>query len=160
MSPQGTVPTAKDRSRDLRSKTASRYVSKHPEPAEDDEEEDLGAPGFLQYCWPAIFGVILAVIAPQIWDKVNADYGTTGLRLVFPFVRLLGRPELGLGPQLTKNLPQLFLYLQFPLEGFLVSFFISRGAKYGRALVQVGFVHFIAAFVLWLLTKPGATHGL
>jgi hypothetical protein len=159
MAHQGTVPTAKDRSRDMRSKATSRYVSKNAEPADEDEEESA-PPGFLQYCWPAIFGIVLGVLAPQIWDKLNNEYGAAGLRLVFPYVRLLGRPELGLGPQLTTSLPQLFLYLQFPLEGLLISFFISRGTKYGRALVQIGFVHFMAAFVLWLLAKPGATHGL
>lgn len=162
MAHTGTAPTAKDRRRDPHAKSLPRGGRRADEAEYDDElDDDVDEkPGFLQYCWPAIFGVILAVIAPQIWDKVSHDYGQAGLRWVFPFVKLLGRPELGLSPQLTQSLPQLFLYLQFPLEGLLISFFISRGAKYGRAIVQIGFVHFIAAFVLWLLSKPGATHGL
>lgn len=159
MSPsQGTIPAAKDRPRGLHARPVARGARRDPD--DDEDEENESKPGFLQYCWPAIFGIMLGVIAPQIWDKVGSAYGATGIRLAFPFVRLLGRPELGLGPELTKSLPQLFFYLQFPLEGLLVSFFVSRGTRFGRALVQVGFVHFIAAFVLWLLSKPGATHGL
>ena len=162
MAPHGTVPTARHR-RDLQARAvprSARSVDGVEYEDEDDEEQVEEKPGFLQYCWPAIFGIILAIIAPQIWDKVSHDYGQAGIRWVFPFVKLLGRPELGLSPQLTQALPQLFVYLQFPLEGLLISFFISRGTKYGRAIIQIGFVHFIAAFVLWLLSKPGATHGL
>lgn len=163
MAHQGTVPTAKDRHRNLRAQPSSRHQRQVDGVAyedDDDEGEIDEKPGFLQYCWPAIFGIILAVIAPQIWDKVSHDYGATGIRWVFPFVKLLGRPELGLSAEMQASLPQLFVYLQFPLEGLLISFFISRGTKYGRAIVQIGFVHFIAAFVLWLLSKPGATHGM
>ncbi|MFP5237099.1 MAG: hypothetical protein ACLGSD_14455 [Acidobacteriota bacterium] len=162
MAHSGTVPNAKDRRRNSQAKPLPRGSKRAEEVEYDDEMDDEvdEKPGFLQYCWPAIFGIILAVIAPQIWDKVSHDYGKTGIRWVFPFVKLLGRPELGLSPQLTQALPQLFVYLQFPLEGLLISFFISRGTKYGRAIIQIGFVHFIAAFVLWLLSKPGATHGL
>ena len=157
---QHTSPSGKDGPQGMHLKTGSRLTTSHGEVLVDDEEVEDTSSGFLQYCWPAIFGIILAVIVQQIWDKVSSDYGQVGLRMAFPYVLLLGRPELGLGPELTKSLPQLFLYLQFPLEGFLTSFFISRGTKYGRAIVQVAFVHFIAAFVLWLLATPGASHGL
>lgn len=162
MAHDGTSPTASRRGRGLKSGPPPRSTKHSAEVEYEDELDDeiVEKPGFLEYCWPAIFGIILAIIAPQIWDKVNHNYGQTGIRMVFPYVQLLGRPELGLSPQLTQALPQLFLYLQFPLEGLLISFFISRGTKYGRAIVQIGFVHFIAAFVLWLLAKPGATHGL
>lgn len=162
MAHQGTSPAANRRGRGLKSGPLPRNAKSSAEVEYEDELDDEveEKPGFLEYCWPAIFGIILAIIAPQIWDKVNHDYGATGIRWVFPFVKLMGRPELGLSPQLTQALPQLFLYLQFPLEGLLISFFISRGTRYGRAIVQIGFVHFIAAFVLWLLSKPGASHGL
>ncbi len=159
MSPlQGTAPSVKGRPRGLHSKAPSRLAPKDGEPPEDEEEDS--APGFLQYCWPAIFGIIMAVITQQIWDKVSANYGDVGLRLTYPFVLLLGRPELGLSAEMMKSLPQLFLYIQFPIEGFLISFFMSRRASFSRALAQVGFVHFIAAFVLWLLSTPGASHGM
>jgi hypothetical protein len=162
MAHEGTSPAAKRRGRELKSGPLPRGAKGSAEVAYEDDLEDEVAekPGFLEYCWPAIFGIILAIIAPQIWDKVNHDYGATGIRWVFPYVKLMGRPELGISPQLTQALPQLFLYLQFPLEGLLISFFISRATKYGRAIIQIGFVHFIAAFVLWLLSKPGASHGL
>lgn len=153
----GTIPDAKA-TRVQTSRPGLRLASSPQEPEDGQDEEST--PGFLQYCWPAIFGFMLAVITQTIWNKVDTNWGDLGLRIVFPFVLLSGRPEFGFGPELTKSLPQLMLYLQFPLEGLLVSFSLSRRMTFSRAIVQIAFLHFIGAFVLWLLTSPGASHGM
>jgi hypothetical protein len=74
--------------------------------------------------------------------------------IVFPFVLLAGRPELGLSAELTRTLPQLILYIQFPLEGLLTLFNLRRRFALSRSLAQVAFLHLIGAFVLWLLSQP------
>lgn len=153
----GTIPNAKA-ARVQTSRLGPRLAPSPNEP--EDEQDEESTPGFLQYCWPAIFGIMLAVITQTIWNKVDIDWGEVGLRIVYPFVLLSGRPEFGFGPELTKSLPQLMLYVQFPLEGLLVSFSLSRRMKFSLAMVQIGFLHFIGAFVLWLLSTPGASHGL
>jgi hypothetical protein len=123
-----------------------------------DEDEPRG-PRFLEVCWPAVFGILVAIIADQVRLKVIAEWGDTGDRLVFPFVRLLGRPELGLG-DLGASLSQLMLYLQFPLTGLYATWNLSRGQKLSTTVLQIAFTYGVIAFVLWLMTAPGSSHGL
>jgi hypothetical protein len=106
-----------------------------------------------------VFGILLAIIADQVRLKVVTEWGETGDRLVFPFVRLLARPELGLG-DLGASLSQLMLYLQFPLTGLYATWNLNRGQKLSTTVLQIAFTYGIIAFVLWLLMKPGASHGM
>lgn len=153
----GTIPSAKDRPRVVQTR---RHASVAVHDHDDDVEEEDVAPGFLQVCWPAVFGILLAVIAPKIHAYVVNQWGDTGERLVFPFMLLSGRPEFGFSQDFTNGLPELVMYLTFPFFGLYASWSMSRRTRFGAAMVQVIFVNLIAAFVLWLLSKPGATHGL
>ncbi len=152
----GTIPRLRERQRLLRAKTDLHLVQAEVE----EHEEEEAAPGFLQVCWPAVFGILLAIIVPQIHAKVLSAWGDVGERLVFPLVLLSGRPEFGFGEELSRNILQLMLYLQFPLFGLYASWNLSRRVKLSTTVVQIVFVNLITAFVLWLLTKPGATHGM
>lgn len=146
--PPSTSSNAKDSVRDLKPRATAK-------PTDTDEDPEDPPPGFLQTCWPVVFGVVLAIVAPRLRDML-ADYEPWGMRLVFPFVLLSGRRELGLGDELSKNLPQLMLYLQFPLEGLLTMWSLGRRLAFSTCLAQLAFLHAIAAFVLWLLSQPGA----
>jgi hypothetical protein len=157
----GTIPHARDRKTRLASARRLRpraivEVSAHTE----EEEEPALAPGFLEICWPALFGILLAVIAPRIFDKVLREWGELGERLVFPFVILAGRPEFGFGAEASRGLPDLVLYLTFPIFGFYAMWNLSRRVRISTTMVQVVFVNMVAAFVLWLLSMPGASHGM
>jgi hypothetical protein len=57
--------------------------------------------------------------------------------------------------ELTRTLPQLLLYLQFPLEGLLTKSNLSRGVKLSSALGQLVFLHAVCIFVLWLVALGG-----
>jgi hypothetical protein len=126
----------------------------------EEDEDETTPPGILEICWPVIFGVLLAIIAPKIWNKVQELGGDVGLRLMFPYVLLSGRTELGISQELANSLPQLMIYLQFPIEGLITAWSLSRRVRFSMAMVQLAFLHGLGAFVLWILTKPGATHGL
>ena len=129
--------------------------------AENKAEEQVEpSPGFLKICWPAIFGLLLAVIAPQILARVSDVWGGAGERLIFPFVILAGRPEFGFGAELTRNLPQLVLYLTFPFFGFYASWNLRQRIRLSATIAQIVFVNLLAAFALWLLSGPGASHGM
>jgi hypothetical protein len=74
------------------------------------------------------------------------------MRAVFPFVLVAGRQEIGMSEELTRTLPQLMLFLQFPLEGLLTKITLSRGVKVLGATGQLIFLHAVAALVLWLIS--------
>lgn len=123
-----------------------------------EEEQGEPSPGFLKTCWPIIFGLMLAVVAPQIFFKVGDAWGVIGERLIFPFVILAGRPEFGFGGELTRNLPEMILYLTFPFFGLYAS--LNQRRRLRTTIAQIVFVNLISAFVLWLLSRPGASHGM
>jgi len=119
-----------------------------------EEEQVEPSPGFLKTCWPVFFGLMLAVVAPQIFFKVGDAWGVVGERLIFPFVILAGRPEFGFGAELTRNLPEMILYLTFPFFGLYASLNLRRRIRLSTTIAQIVFVNLISAFVLWLLSKP------
>jgi hypothetical protein len=94
--------------------------------------------------------VALGMISPWLHGQL-AGFEPWAVRMVFPFVLLAGRPEIGLSAELTRTLPQIMLYLQFPLEGLLTKFSFSRGMKLMGALGQLIFLHGVCALVLWLV---------
>jgi hypothetical protein len=160
-----TLPASKDRRRVVHVKGRHHVVETHPSAntttftLEDADDDPHHKPGFLVWCWPAVFGILLAVVADQLRTKIDSLWGDFGDRLFFPWVQLVGRPELGLGDA-ANGLPGLMLRLQFPLAGLYASWNLSRGHKMSITIMQVAFVFGVAAFVLWLLTSPGASHGL
>jgi hypothetical protein len=104
--------------------------------------------------WPVFAGVLLAFFAPPL-RNLALQWEPWGMRLLFPYVLLAGRQEVGLSDELARTLPQLMLYLQFPLEGLLTRMTFSRGIGLAGALGQLLFLHAIGALVLFLIS--GAT---
>lgn len=162
----GTLMPPKDRRRAMHGRSSRRVMGTVSAEetttvilGEPREESESDGPRFLEVCWPMVFGILLGVIADHLRVKVIHEWGDTGDRLLFPFVQVLGRPELGLG-ELGTSLAQLMLYLQFPLTGVYATWNLSRRHRLSTTVVQIAFTYGIIAFVLWLLTEPGASHGL
>ncbi len=101
--------------------------------------------------WPVAAGLLLAVFAPGLREMALL-WDPWGMRFLFPYVLLPGQPELGLGDELTRTLPRLMLYLQFPIEGLLTKINLSRGVRLSGALSQLVFLHAIGALVLFLVS--------
>jgi hypothetical protein len=101
--------------------------------------------------WPIAVGVVLALMAPSLQQSMS-NSEPWARNLVFPFVQIAGRTELGIG-DLTGTLPQLILYLQFPFDGLITALNLKRGTRLTTALLQVFFLHGVGAFVLWLLSQ-------
>jgi hypothetical protein len=109
------------------------------------------AKGAGQSRWaPVAVGIALGSLAPAIY-ALAALWDPWGLRIVFPFVRLVGLREFGISHELARTLPQLMLYLQFPLEGLLVASNLRRGMKLGAAMGPIPGLHFVGALVLWIV---------
>ena len=109
--------------------------------------------GYLSW-WPVAAGVVLGCLSPQL-NSLLALYEPWGPRIVFPFVQFVGLHEIGMSAELTRTLPQLMLYLQFPLEGLLTKNSLSRGYKISSALGQLVFLHAVCVMVLWLVSLGG-----
>jgi len=107
-------------------------------------------PKFVEICWPLVGGVILAFVAPFLYDELLWAPQWM-MWLVFPFVVLTGRRDLGLNEYLPNLLPTAILYAQFPLEGLLVFWSLSRRAPVAVALGPAIFIHTGGWFVLTLL---------
>jgi hypothetical protein len=99
---------------------------------------------------PVAVGIALGSLAPAIY-ALSALWDPWGLRIVFPFVQLAGLHEFGISHELTRTLPQVMLYLQFPLEGVLVGSNLRRGMKLSAALGPIPGLHFAAGLVLWIV---------
>lgn len=99
---------------------------------------------------PIAVGIALASVAPTL-HAMAAMHDPWGLRVVFPFVQLAALHEIGMSDELTRTMPQLMLYLQFPLEGMLVAFNLRRGMKFYSAVGPIPALHFVAALTLWIV---------
>jgi hypothetical protein len=100
--------------------------------------------------WPVAVGVALGCLSPLL-SSLLVPYEPWGMRLVFPFVLLPGLRETGLSDELRRNLPQVMLFLQFPLEGLLTKITLSRGVKLPGAVGQLVFLHLVSVLVLWMV---------
>jgi hypothetical protein len=124
-----------------------------------EEEEEQAPPGMLEIVWPLVGGLILGALGPKLHDWV-AGQDPWVMWIVYPSMVLTSRPELGLGDELSQSLSQFFLYAQFPLEGVYALFTLRRHVAFTTVMAQLAFVHAIGAFVFWLLSRPGASHGM
>ncbi|HWE84287.1 MAG TPA: hypothetical protein VG267_05040 [Terracidiphilus sp.] len=162
---ESTLPAPKDRRGIVQAKDKYRIEETEPprstkSPMVDKDEEPVERRAtFLEVCWPTVFGIVLAILAVRLRAKVFDEWGDVGDRLVFPFVQLASRPELGLGDA-GGGMASLMLRLQFPLTGLYASWSLRRNQRMSTTILQILFTYGIAAFVLWLLTAPGATHGM
>jgi hypothetical protein len=108
-------------------------------------------PRFIEICWPLAAGLILACVAPYLYDELLwAPHWV--MWLVFPFVVLTGRRDIGLSGQLTTILPPVILYLQFPVEGVLAFLSLKRRAHAAVALAPAAFLHLAGWFILAMLS--------
>lgn len=126
--------------------------------AEDTQEDGPGRPTGLALWWPTLVGIGLAFAAPRLWDQVQSAWGELGARIVFPYLLLCSRPELGFSQELAANLSQIMLYLQFLLEGLIVTWGLARGMRLFKAVGQVLFLQGLGFFVLWLIGQPLTAH--
>lgn len=92
--------------------------------------------------WPIFVGILLALCAPMMKDLLE-NLKPWGMWLVFPFVSLSERPELHLGDELKQLLPQIVLYLQFPLEGYFAKKFLKGRVTLRGVTGQVLLFHFL-----------------
>ena len=115
------------------------------------QKDEAQAPPSSWINWmPVAVGIALGCLAPQI-HALAALWDPWGLRVVFPFVQLTGLHEVGMSDELTRTLPQLMLYLQFPLEGLLVASSLRRGMRFSAAVGAIPSLHFVAGLVLWIV---------
>jgi hypothetical protein len=143
----GTMPDPKSRAR-----VSALRKAAVPTMPSLEEQKKKAAPvleGWRSWL-PVAVGVALACAAPQLRDLLT-PYQPWGMQAIFPFVLFVGRHELGLSDELTRTLPQLMLLLQFPLEGLLTRFNLSKGVPLGKALGQIAFLHAVCFLVLWLV---------
>lgn len=163
----GTLPASKDRRRVVHVKGKHHVEETHPSANtttftvvdEEDEAEEFHKTTFLEACWPTVVGLVLAVVADRLRLKVIHEWGDTGDRIVFPFVQVASRPELGLGDS-TAQISKLIMRLQFPLTGLYATWNLMRNHRLSITILQIVFAYGVCAFVLWLLTSPGASHGM
>jgi len=99
---------------------------------------------------PLAVGIVLGFLSPQL-HSLAAQWDPWGLRIVFPVVQVLGLREIGIGDELNRTLPQLMLYLQFPLEGLLVAMNMRRGMRISMAIGPIPALHFVCGLVLWIV---------
>lgn len=99
---------------------------------------------------PLAVGIVLGFLSPQL-HSLASQWEPWGLRIVFPLVQVLGLREIGIGDELNRSLPQLMLYLQFPLEGLLVAMNLRQGRSLAMAIGPIPGLHFVCGLVLWLV---------
>ncbi|MGA2216609.1 MAG: hypothetical protein ABSG51_00885 [Terracidiphilus sp.] len=138
-------PNSKDRPRRSKGQPTERPVLMYPTVEKDPP------PKFIEICWPLVGGLILAFVAPMIQSDLM--FAPRWLMwLVFPFVMLTGRRDLGIPEPFTILLPTAILYLQFPLEGLLTFFSLTRRAPVAVALAPAFFIHAGGFFILIMLS--------
>jgi len=144
----GTMPDPKHRPKVARLSAVQAPVLRALE-----EKKKLNPPSLgLVSWWPVAAGLALGFLAPQLRTLLVSSCDPWGMRAIFPFALLAGRHEIGLSDELTRTLPQLMLFLQFPLEGLLTKFTVGQGVKLSKALGQLGFLHAVCFLVLWLIS--------
>jgi hypothetical protein len=100
--------------------------------------------------WPVWIGALLACFAPDIYGLI-APLSPWAARVVFPLVALAGYHELQLGSIMSRLLPQILLYAQFPVEGLVAKIFLRQRVTFAGVAGQLLLFHFLGAVGLWLI---------
>jgi len=116
-----------------------------------DERKKRRVEGFLN-SWPILVGGMMAVFAPFLAETV-APFKPWGTFFLFPFVALVGRPEIHLGARFMEIAPQVMLYLQFPLEGWLAKKFLKSRVTFSGVAGQVFLYHFLGVVQVLLVYR-------
>jgi len=119
---------------------------------DEDLVHDDDPPGLLFVIWPLLAGLIGAITSTAILDWLM-DKPAWATTLVFPFMLLARRHELGLSDEMTRTLPQLMLTIQFPVEGLYAMMAMRRRHRMSAIALELVFLHLLGAFVLWLLNQ-------
>jgi hypothetical protein len=119
---------------------------------EDQGERWRARHRFSTAIWPFVIGVVLSIFAPRLREALS-DLNPWIVRLVFPFVLLVERPEFGLRWDLGGYLPQIVLFLQFPVEGLWVTLKLRLRGRLTFVFAPLIFLHLVGAFVLYLLIQ-------
>jgi hypothetical protein len=144
----GTIPPAEDPSR----RSERRDVS-HPFDQEELRTEKwIASHDRASTIWPFLVGLVLAICSPWLRDLLS-DLNQWATWLVFPFVLLVERPEFGLRWDLGGNLPQIALFLQFPLEGLWATLSLRLRGRVSFIFAPLIFLHLVGAFMLFLLIQ-------
>ncbi len=101
--------------------------------------------------WPVAVGAGLACCAPQLRDLVSSCQ-PWGMWILFPFVAIAKRPEMQFGGEISRMMPQIMLYAQFPLEGLLARIILKKRVTLPGVARLIFFVHFLAAAELCLVS--------
>ena len=148
----GTLPAIKERPKVSKRPTIVEGAGAElatPPPSKADAGEKLRSPATNWINWaPVAVGIALGFLAPQL-RAVAAQWDPWGLRIAFPLVQVIGLHELGFSDESTRTLPQLMLYLQFPLEGLLVASSLRRGRRFSTAIATIAALHLVCGLVLW-----------
>jgi hypothetical protein len=96
-------------------------------------------------------GLCFACIAPQLRALV-LPYKPWGMWIFFPFVALARRPELQFDSQLSRMLPMIMLYAQFPLEGLFARIALKKQVTLSGVARNIFFTHFLSAVELCLVS--------
>ena len=101
--------------------------------------------------WPVAVGAGLACCAPRLRDLVSPcqPWGTW---ILFPFVAIARRPEMQFGGEISRIMPQIMLYAQFPLEGLLARIILRKRVSLPGVARLIFFIHFLAAAELCLVS--------
>jgi len=102
--------------------------------------------------WPVVVGVALGVAGAQV-HRILAGLDPWAMRAVFPLALIMGLRETGLSEELRRNLPEIMVFLQFPLEGLLMRAMLRRGSRLTATLSQLAFLHGVCALVLWMVAE-------
>jgi hypothetical protein len=129
-----------------KSRSKPRPVIQYPTAQLDAEPP----PKFIEICWPLAGGLLLAGLAPVLQSELLYVPHWV-MWLVFPFVVLTGRRDLGLNGEFTNIVPLVILYIQFPVEGLFTFLSLSRRAPVAVALAPAFFLHISGFFILLML---------
>ncbi len=143
-----TLLTARERAR-LAKLAAARQIASMGE--EENRHHRLEKAAGVDLWGPLLLGICLAAFATYLWNQSQWVWGQLGPLIVFPYLLLSSRPELGMSQDLASHLSHYMLYLQFPLEGLIVTLGIARGHRISGALARMLVLHGLGVFVVWLL---------
>jgi hypothetical protein len=107
---------------------------------------------YLLRFWPFVLGLAISGIAPQLKEMLNLLFHPGGMGLVFPLVVIAGRPELHLGSHLAGLVPQIMLYVEYPLEGLLIKSVIKGKVTAGAVFKRYAALHILAGILLLLVS--------
>jgi hypothetical protein len=153
-----TIPPVKDRPKVAKRSTivAPNLSAKKPLVKKTAGSGPVQAQPLSWISWaPLAVGIGLGFVAPQV-HALAALWDPWGSRLLFPFVQLPSPREIGMSDELTRTLPQLMLYFQFPLEGLLVASNLRRGMRFSKAFAPIPALHFLTGLVLWIVALGSA----